>query len=107
MSDRLSIAVEGIDDESIVTELENAVKESFDELALPGTWHVIVRPSRVSGRWDFSVRGLDVRHSMSIAVPSRLLPALVPQRLTESLNRIVSSNVDAPTQRTLTLRQAV
>jgi hypothetical protein len=107
MSDRLTIAVEGIDDTSIVTELENAVKESFDDMALPGPWHVIVRPSRVSGRWDFSVRGLDVRHALSIAVPPRLLPSLIPQRLTESLNRIVSKKVAAATQRTLTLRRAV
>ena len=107
MSDRLSIAVEGIDDASIVGELETAVKESFDQLALPGPWHVIVRPSRVSGRWDFSVRGLDVRHSMSIAVPPRLLPSLVPQRLTDSLNRIVSTTMEAAADRTLTLRRAV
>jgi hypothetical protein len=107
MNDRLTIAVEGIDDASIVTELENAVKESFDDMALPGPWHVIVRPSRVSGRWDFSVRGLDVRHAVSIAVPPRLLPNLIPQRLTESLNRIISKKVEAATQRTLIFRRAV
>jgi len=40
----------------------------------------------VSGRWDFTVHGLDVRHSLSIAVPPSLLPALIPRRLEESLN---------------------
>jgi len=84
MSERLTIVVEGLDDESIVTEMETAVRESFDDLALPGPWHVVVRPSDIGGRWDFSVRGLDVRHVMSIAVPPRLLPSLIPQRLTES-----------------------
>ena len=107
MSDRLTIVVEGIDDASIVGELEAAVRASFEDLALPGPWHVTVRPSPVGGRWDFSIRGLDVRHSMSIAVPPRLLPSLIPQRLTESLNRIVSTKVAAAAQRTLTLRRAV
>jgi hypothetical protein len=107
MSDRLTIVVEGLDDESIVTEMETAVRESFDDLALPGPWHVVVRPSHVGGRWDFNVRGLDVRHAMSIAVPPRLLPSLIPQRLTESLNRIVSRNVEATAQRMLTLRRVV
>ena len=107
MSERLTIAVEGLDDASLVTELETAVRESFNDLALPGPWHVVVRPSDIGGRWDFSVRGLDVRHAMSIAVPPRLLPSLIPQRLTESLNRIVSRNVEATAQRMLTLRRVV
>jgi hypothetical protein len=107
MSDRLTIVVEGLDDESIATELETAVRESFDDLALPGPWHVVVRPSNVGGRWDFSILGLDVRHALSIAVPPRLLPSLVPQRLTESLNRIVSRSVEATAQRMLTLRRVV
>jgi|KBSMisStandDraft_5_1062788.scaffolds.fasta_scaffold06724_3 hypothetical protein len=107
MSERLTIVVEGLDDESIVTELETAVRESFNDLALPGPWHVVVRPSHVGGRWDFNIKGLDVRHAMSIAVPPRLLPSLIPQRLTESLNRIVSRNVEATAQRMLTLRRVV
>jgi len=102
MSNRVSIEVEGIDDASIVAEFDQAIKASFDELALPGPWRIVVRPSRVSGRWDFSVRGLDVRHALSIAVPARLLPSLIPQRLTESLNRIVTTKVEAAAQRTLT-----
>jgi hypothetical protein len=105
MSNRVSIVVDGIDDPSIVAEFEQAVKDSFDDLALPGPWHVSVCPSRVSGRWDFSVRGLDVRHAMSIAIPPRLLPTLISPRLTESLNRIVSKKTSAA-QRTLTLQRA-
>ena len=107
MSTRLSIVVEGVDDGPIVAELEQAIQRAFNEMAWPGGWDVIVRPSRVSGRWDFTVRGLDVRHAMSIAVPSRLLPSLIPPRLTESLNRIVSTKVEAAAQRTLTLKRAV
>jgi hypothetical protein len=106
MSNRVSVVVEGIDDAATVAAFEQAIHESFDELALPGPWHVVVRPSRVSGRWDFSVRGLDVRHALSIAVPSRLLPSLIPTRLTESLNRIVSAKVEAVAQR-ITLHRAV
>lgn len=107
MSNRVAIVVEGIDDASIVAEFEQAIRESFEELALPGPWHVLVRPSRVCGRWDFSVRGLDVRHAQSIAVPAGLLPSLIPPRLTESFNRIVSTKVEAAAQRTLTLTRAV
>ncbi|MGH9143362.1 MAG: hypothetical protein ACRD2I_19680 [Vicinamibacterales bacterium] len=102
MSNRVCIVVEGIDDAAVVAGFEQAIKDSFDELALPGPWHVVVRPSRVAGRWDFSVRGLDVRHAVSIAIPPRLLPSLIPPRLTESLNRIVSTKVEAAAQRTLT-----
>jgi hypothetical protein len=107
MSNRLSIVVEGVEDAAIVVEFKQAIQESFDELALPGPWHVVVRPSRVGGRWDFSIRGLDVRHALSIAVPTRLLPSLIPPRLTESLNRIMSTKVEAAAQRTLTLVPAV
>jgi hypothetical protein len=101
MSNRVSIVVEGIEDASTVVEFKQAIQESFDELALPGPWAVVVRPSRVGGRWDFSIRGLDVRHTLSIAVPVRLLPSLIAPRLTESLNRIVSMKVKAAAQRTL------
>ena len=107
MSNRLSVVVDGIDDASIVADVEQAIRESFAKLALPGPWQIGVRPSRVSGRWDFSVRGLDVRHALSIAVPAGLLPSLIPLRLTESLNRIVSRKVEAAAHRTLTLRRAV
>jgi hypothetical protein len=106
MSNRVSIVVEGVDDASMVAEFEQAVRDSFDDLALPGPWHVLVRPSQVGGRWDFSVRGLDVRHAISIAIPTRLLPTVISPRLTESLNRIVSRNVEAAATRTLTLKRA-
>jgi hypothetical protein len=107
MSNRVCVVVEGIDDASVVAGFEQAIRDSFDELALPGPWHVIVRPSRVAGRWDFSVRGLDVRHAVSIAIPPRLLPSLIPPRLTESLNRIVSMKVEAAAQRIVPLKSAI
>jgi hypothetical protein len=107
MSNRVSIVVEGIEDASMVVEFKQAIQQSFDELALPGPWHVVVRPSRVAGRWDFSIRGRDVRHTLSIAVPVRLLPSLIPPRLTESLNRIVFKKVEAAAQPTWPPLQAV
>jgi hypothetical protein len=90
MSHRFAILVEGIDDPSLVTDIEKTIRESFQEMALPGEWRVIVRPSRVSGRWDFSLHGLDVRHTVSIAVPPTLLPSLIPRRLGESLSHLSS-----------------
>ena len=107
MSNRLSIEVEGVEDAAIVVEFKRAIQESFDELALPGPWHVVVRPSRVGGRWDFSISGLDVRHVLSIAVPAGLLPILIPPRLTESLNRILSTKVAIAAPRTVTPVAAV
>lgn len=86
MSNRFAILVQGIDEPSLVTEIEQTIRSFFQEMALPGSWSVIVRPSRVSGRWDFRVHGLDVRHTLSIAVPPNLLPSLIPRRLEESLN---------------------
>jgi hypothetical protein len=86
MSNRFAIVIEGIDDPSLVTEIEQTIRNSFEETALPGSWRVTVRPSIVSGRWDFSVHGLDVRHTLSIAVPPNVLPTLIPRRLEESLN---------------------
>jgi hypothetical protein len=87
MSSRFEILVEGIDDTRLVDEVETAIRQAFHEMALPGAWRVVVKPSRTSGRWDFSVYGLDVRHVLSIAVPPNLLPDLIPRRLQESLNR--------------------
>jgi hypothetical protein len=106
VSNRFSISVHGIDDGEVVAAVEKAVRESFDDMALPGTWQIIVKPSHVGGRWDFVVQGLDVRHTLSIAVPARLLPALIPRRLVESLNRIVGEKVEHTAQR-LTLRRVV
>jgi hypothetical protein len=101
VSDRISIVVAGIDDPEIRAQIEQTVRESFREMSLPGTWRVAVKPSPVSGRWDFCVEGVDVRHTMSIAVPARLLPTLIPRRLVESLNRTVATHVECAVQRTL------
>ena len=86
VSKRFEIVVKGIDDSSLVAEIEETIRGVFQELSLPGSWRITVRPSPVSGRWDFSVHGLDVRHNLSIAVPPHLLPTLIPSRLEESLN---------------------
>ena len=86
MSDRFTIAVQAIDDPSLVEEIEQTIRRVFQEMSLPGSWSVIVRPSATSGRWDFTVHGRDVRHTLSIAVPPSLLPTLIPRRLEESLN---------------------
>jgi hypothetical protein len=86
VSNRFEILVLGIDEPSLVTEIEQTILGVFQEMSLPGSWRVTVKPSPVSGRWDFTVHGLDVRHSLSMAVPSNLLPALIPSRLVESLN---------------------
>jgi hypothetical protein len=90
MTNRFTILVEGIDDPSLVIDIEETIRDSFQEMALPGSWRVMVRPSRVSGRWDFSVHGLDVRHTLPIAVPPTLLPSLIPRRLGESLSHLCS-----------------
>jgi hypothetical protein len=86
VSKRFEIVVEGIDDPALAAEIEQTIRDLFQEMSLPGSWRVTVRPSAVSGRWAFSVHGLDVRHSLSIAVPPHLLPTLIPSRLEESLN---------------------
>ena len=86
VSNRFEIVVQGIDEPSLVIEIEQTILAVFHEMSLPGSWRVTVKPSPVRGRWDFTVHGLDVRHSLSIAVPPNLLPALIPSRLEESLN---------------------
>jgi len=107
VSDRFSVTVEGTEEVHVVVEIEEAVRESFDELALPGVWHVTVKPSHIGGRWDICVAGLDVRHRLSISVPARLLPTIIPNRLTESLNRIVRERVESTAERVLTLQRVV
>ena len=98
MSNRFEILVEGIDDASLVNAVETAIRESFREMALPGSWRVIVRPSQTTGQWDFTIHGLDARHALSIAVPPHLLPTLIPRRLRESLNRTVRGGEGAGPQ---------
>ena len=95
MSKRFAIIVQGIDEPSLVAEIEQTIRTLFQEMALPGSWQVVVKPSSVNGRWDFTVHGLDVRHSLSIAVPPSLLPALIPRRLEESLNVCGGAKVKA------------
>ena len=87
MSNRLTVDVDGIEDTAVVAEIDKTIRDSFNDLALPGSWRVHVKPSHVSGRWDFRVYGLDVRHTLSITVPPSLLSSLIPQRLRESLER--------------------
>jgi hypothetical protein len=86
MSERFQIVVEGIDDPAAVAEIEKSIRQSLFDMALPGAWRVFVKPSRVNGRWDFSIHGLDVRHTLSIAVPPNLLSTLIPRRFRESLD---------------------
>jgi hypothetical protein len=93
MRNRFAILVEGIDAPALVAEIEQTIRDSFQEMALPGSWRVIVRRSRLSGGWDFSVHGLDVRHTLSIAVPPNLLPSLIPRRLGESLSHLCSAEL--------------
>ena len=85
MGNRFAILVQGIDPPALVAEIEQTIRDSFREMALPGSWRVIVRRSHVSGRWDFSVHALDVRHTTSVAVPPNLLPSLIPRRLARRL----------------------
>jgi hypothetical protein len=94
MSNRLAIRLEGIDPPALVAEIEQTIRDSFQEMALPGSWRVILRRSRVSGRWDFSVHGLDVRHTTSIAVPPNLLSSLISRRLGKSLRHWCSAGVE-------------
>jgi hypothetical protein len=86
MNERFQIVVEGIDDPATVADIEQCIRQSFFEMALPGAWHVVVKPSRVNGRWDFRIHGRDVRHTLSIAVPPNLLPTRIPRRFRESLD---------------------
>ena len=86
MNDRFQIVVEGIDDPAAIANIEQSIRQSFHEMALPGAWRVLVKPSRVNGRWDFVVHGLDVRHTLSIAVPPKMLPPLIPRRFRDSLD---------------------
>ena len=101
MSNRFAVVVEGIDDQDLVAEIEHTIRASFQEMSLPGSWRIVVKPSRVGGRWDFSVHGLDVRHTLSIAVPPNLLPNLIPRRLQESLNRLSVAKIEQARARTL------
>jgi hypothetical protein len=94
MSDRFAIRVEGVDPPALVAEIEQTIRDSFQEMALPGSWRVILRRSRVSGRWDFSVHGLDVRRTISIAVPPNLLPSLISRRLGKSLRHWCSARAE-------------
>jgi hypothetical protein len=86
MSRRFEILVDGIDDPSIVADIQKKILDSFQEMALPGAWRVVVKASCVSGRWEFTVHGLDARHTLSIAVPPTLLANLIPHRLRESFD---------------------
>ena len=107
MSDRITIVVDGIDDAALTAEIEQTIRGSFDELALPGSWRVVVRPSRVSGRWDLSIHGVDVRHILSITVPATLLSSLIPRRLRESFEGSRLIQMDSRTAAARTLAHAI
>ena len=89
MSERFTMVIEGIDDESSVADIEQTTREVFHEMTLTGSWHVQLKPSRVGGRWDVNVRGVGMQHTFSLAVPATLLSSLLPVRLRASLDRAV------------------
>jgi hypothetical protein len=91
----IEISVQGIDDLSIVQRIDAAVRTSLGKQPWPGTWRVAVAPSRAAGRWDVRIQGPAGRHVLSLAVPPRLLPDLIPRRLEESLNHAVACVLEA------------
>ena len=42
MNDRFTIFIEGVGDASLVTDIERTIRESLDEMVLPGAWRVSV-----------------------------------------------------------------
>lgn len=103
MSSRFQVVVEGIESPELAAEVDRTIRAALHDLSLPGSWRIVVRPSPVGGRWDFTVHGLDVRHTLSIAVPPNLLPSLIPSRLQESLNRVSLSRIADARARTLSV----
>jgi hypothetical protein len=87
MDERFAILIEGVNDTTLATDIERTIRESLQEMVLPGAWGVTVKPSPVHGRWNFTFRSRGVRHTMAISVPPSLLPSLIPCRFRESLNR--------------------
>jgi hypothetical protein len=85
MNHRGAVKVHGIDDPTLVAEIEQTILDSFHELALPSTSCVTVRPARVNGGWNLTVDALDRRHTVSISVPPSFLSTLIPRRLRESI----------------------
>jgi hypothetical protein len=88
MSGRITVVVEGIEEGALVGEIEKTIHDAFRATAIPGAWHITVKPSRVRGHWDFSIHGVGKRHSLSIAVPPALLWSLIPQRFQEALEHL-------------------
>jgi hypothetical protein len=76
MSGRFAILVEGIGPPALVPEIEQTIRDSFQEMTPPGSWRVRVPRSRASGRWDFSVHRFGVRRTISLAVPRHLLQSV-------------------------------
>jgi hypothetical protein len=102
----IEVSVQGIDDAGIVQRIDAAVRSTLGRQPWPGTWRVAVAPSRAAGRWDVRIQGPAGRHVLSLAVPPRLLPDLIPRRLDESLNHAVATVLEAAAGgRTITLRK--
>jgi hypothetical protein len=107
MSHRFTIVIEGIDDTSLADDIERTIRESFHDLALPGSWRVIVSPSPAGHRWDLRIHALNAQRTLSIAVPPSLLSSLIPSRLRESLDRPGHSTVEDRSARRHDLTRAV
>jgi hypothetical protein len=102
----IEISVQGIDDAAIVQRIDAAIRAALGRQPWPGTWRVAVAPSRAAGRWDVRIQGPAGRHVLSLAVPPRLLPDLIPRRLDESLNHAVACVLEAAARgRMTTLRK--
>ncbi len=94
MTQRITVVVDGIDDSTHVNSIEKAIRDAFHRAVLPGAWQVVVKPSRVRGRWDVYLQGRDVRHTLSISATAGVLASLLPLRLRESLHRFSLESVE-------------
>ena len=119
MTNRFEIVVEGIDDAALVSAIDTSIRDAFREMALPGSWRVVVKPSgqptQAGGRWDFTVYGLDVRHNVSIAltraassIPSTTISKRLVMarggRLASGLPKLIHQDVSVNTLESVTYR---
>jgi hypothetical protein len=88
----VTVAIEGVDDTTVIHELEHRVREACRHARSHGQLTVAVAPADTRGRWDLGVKSPSGRHVASFAAPLARLPDLTIEHLRRILRRIEESH---------------
>jgi hypothetical protein len=86
----LVVAIEDVDDASLVADIDAAIRTAFHDAGVRGRWTVALAASETRGRWDLALKGSGKRHVLSFVAPSERLREQVVRHLARVLPQVAN-----------------